>query len=46
MLAREAAVQWLRGHSDALAHALHRKSFAVSQETARDDTTETSHPET
>lgn len=31
MLAGEAAVQWMRGHSDALAHALHLKSFAVTQ---------------
>lgn len=31
MLAGEAAVQWLRGHSDAVAHALHLKSFAVTE---------------
>ena len=34
MLAGEAAVQWLRGHSDALSHALHLKSFAVHQDDA------------
>ena len=31
MLAGEAAVQWIRGHSDAVANALHLKSFAVVQ---------------
>lgn len=31
MLAGEAAVQWLRGHGDALSHALHLKSFAVTE---------------
>ena len=31
MLAGEAAVQWFRGHSDAVAHALHLKTFAVTQ---------------
>ncbi|MEL7012311.1 MAG: DUF1427 family protein [Pseudomonadota bacterium] len=30
MLAGEAAVQWVRGHSDAVAQALHLKTFAVS----------------
>jgi XapX domain-containing protein len=39
MLAGEAAVQWIRGHSDALAHALHLKSFAVTEA----DTTATSN---
>jgi len=34
MLAGEAAVQWIRGHSDAVAHALHLKSFAIDE--ARD----------
>lgn len=29
MLAGEAAVQWLRGHTDVVANALHLKSFAV-----------------
>ncbi|WP_425085296.1 DUF1427 family protein [Ruegeria profundi] len=31
MLAGEAAVQWIRGHSDAVSQALHLKSFAVKQ---------------
>ncbi|MEM9431590.1 MAG: DUF1427 family protein [Pseudomonadota bacterium] len=31
MLAGEATVQWLRGHGDAVAHALHLKSFAVTK---------------
>jgi len=31
MLAGEAAVQWLRGHGDAVAHALHLKSFAIAE---------------
>lgn len=31
MLAGEAAVQWMRGHTDAVSHALHLKSFAVAQ---------------
>jgi len=31
MLAGEAAVQWLRGHGDAVAQALHLKSFAVAR---------------
>ncbi|MEO0566431.1 MAG: DUF1427 family protein [Pseudomonadota bacterium] len=30
MLAGEATVQWLRGHSDAVADALHLKSFAIT----------------
>ena len=30
MLAGEAAVQWIRGHSDVVGQALHLKSFAVS----------------
>lgn len=30
MLAGEATVQWLRGHSDAVASALHLKTFAVT----------------
>ena len=29
MLAGEAAVQWIRGHGDVVAKALHLKSFAV-----------------
>ncbi|NOD74931.1 MULTISPECIES: DUF1427 family protein [unclassified Ruegeria] len=31
MLAGEAAVQWIRGHSDAVSQALHLKSFAVTK---------------
>ena len=31
MLAGEAAVQWLRGHGDAVGHALHLKSFAIAK---------------
>ncbi|NOD93584.1 DUF1427 family protein [Ruegeria sp. HKCCD4884] len=31
MLAGEAAVQWIRGHSDAVSQALHLKSFAVKK---------------
>ncbi len=31
MLAGEAAIQWLRGHIDVLAHALHLKFFAVTE---------------
>ncbi len=31
MLAGEAAVQWIRGHSDVVSQALHLKSFAVTQ---------------
>ncbi len=31
LLAGEAAVQWIRGHSDVLAQALHLKSFAVTE---------------
>ncbi|MEM6305476.1 MAG: DUF1427 family protein [Pseudomonadota bacterium] len=43
MLAGEAAVQWLRGHSDAVAHALHMKSFAVAEKSqATQSSTETS----
>jgi XapX domain-containing protein len=30
MLTGEAAVQWVRGHGDAFANALHLKSFSVS----------------
>ena len=36
MLVGEAAVQWIRGHSDVVAQALHMKSFAVSTDTAAD----------
>ncbi len=45
MLAGEAAVQWLRGHSDAVAHALHLKSFAVSQTQDANRTTSPTTPE-
>lgn len=31
MLAGEAAVQWLRGHTDVVSSALHLKSFAVTE---------------
>ena len=31
MLAGEATVQWLRGHSDTFANVLHLKSFAVTE---------------
>ena len=41
MLAGEAAVQWLRGHSDVVAHALHLKSFAVTQSHAQPETAKT-----
>lgn len=40
MLAGEAAVQWIRGHSDQLSHMLHSKSFAVRTDaSAQDDHT-------
>lgn len=41
MLAGEAAVQWLKGHSNPIAHALHLKSFDTSKRAAEprnDDT--------
>lgn len=31
MLAGEAAVQWLRGHQNVVAQALHMKTFTVAQ---------------
>lgn len=31
MLAGEAAVQWMRGHSDVLSKCLHSKTFTVAQ---------------
>lgn len=34
MLAGEAAVQWLRGHSDVVAKTLHMKSFQIAQHDA------------
>ena len=42
MLAGEAAVQWLRGHSDQLSHMLHTKSFALHSDESDDDSTPTS----
>jgi XapX domain-containing protein len=43
MLAGEAAVQWIRGHSDAVSQALHLKSFAVAdaEQTAKAAKTKT-----
>ena len=41
MLAGEATVQWIRGHSDAVAHALHLKSFAVTDASASTKATST-----
>ncbi|MEM7296159.1 MAG: DUF1427 family protein [Pseudomonadota bacterium] len=41
MLAGEAAVQWIRGHSDVVAQALHLKSFAVSEHQEHSDPTKT-----
>lgn len=35
MLAGEAAVQWLRGHSDVVAKCLHEKSFAINEASPR-----------
>lgn len=37
MLAGEAAVQWLRGHSDTLSHMLHQKSFSVAKSGASEE---------
>ncbi|MEM6901256.1 MAG: DUF1427 family protein [Pseudomonadota bacterium] len=37
MLAGEAAVQWIRGHSDVVANALHLKTFAVTDAEAKPD---------
>ena len=34
MLAGEAGVQWLRGHTDVLSKALHLKSFAIAEKPA------------
>ena len=36
MLAGEATVQWLKGHSDTVAHVLHLKSFAVTEVDVKD----------
>jgi len=41
MLAGEAAVQWIRGHSDAVSQALHLKSFAVTDAKTPADSTKT-----
>lgn len=43
MLAGEAAVQWIRGHSDAVSQALHLKSFAVTQ---AEETSQSTKPKT
>ena len=40
MLAGEAAVQWLKGQSQPIAHALHLKSFEVGPKKSPSDTTE------
>ncbi|WP_135504165.1 DUF1427 family protein [Roseovarius aestuariivivens] len=39
MLAGEAAVHWLKGHAQPIAHALHLKSFEVGQQKPPSDTT-------
>lgn len=36
MLAGEAAVQWIKGHSDVVAKTLHLKSFAIAETDKRD----------
>ena len=41
MLAGEAAVQWLRGHSEPVAHALHLKSFEISKKNKTSDSSDT-----
>lgn len=41
MLAGEATVQWLRGHSDAVANAQHLKSFAVTKAQSASETAKT-----
>lgn len=43
MLAGEATIQWLRGHSDVVAHALHLKTFAVTESQAQTDAAKTTH---
>lgn len=42
MLAGEAAVQWLRGHSDVVAKTLHMKSFAITAAEKRGNDTSSS----
>ncbi|MEM8694377.1 MAG: DUF1427 family protein [Pseudomonadota bacterium] len=37
MLAGEAAVQWLKGHSQPIANALHMKSFEVASKKPQPD---------
>ena len=37
MLADEAAVQWIKGHSQPIAQALHLKSFAVGENHQSDE---------
>ncbi|MEX0276927.1 MAG: DUF1427 family protein [Ruegeria sp.] len=41
MLAGEAAVQWLRGHSDVVSKCLHQKSFAIAKSDATAEDTKT-----
>lgn len=41
MLAGEAAVQWLKGHSEPVAQAFHLKSFAVGQNRESDERQDT-----
>ena len=37
MLIGEATVKWIRGHSEPIAHALHLKSFEISEPAAPKD---------
>ncbi|WP_208351126.1 DUF1427 family protein [Pseudaestuariivita rosea] len=41
MLAGEAAVQWLRGHSGAVADALHLKTFSTAEHRREDSNPKT-----
>lgn len=41
MLAGEATVQWLKGHGKPIAHALHLKSFAVTDHDQKDEIQDT-----
>ncbi len=41
MLAGEAAVQWMRGHTDVVSKALHLKSFAVTKAERSSDAAKT-----
>ena len=36
MLAGEAVVQWVRGHSSVISHILHEKTFAVTHRVGKD----------